>query len=75
MRPRPWPPAPTCSRSTAAIGFNLGELAEVLDRPTPPSIHLAFVPERNAWQGREALQLRVTDLRLCEGSDDVPFTA
>jgi hypothetical protein len=49
-----------------AIGFNLGSYAELLDRPTPPRVDLAFVPERNAWNGREVLQLRVKDIRLLD---------
>lgn len=51
-----------------AIGFNLGSYAELLDRPNPPRVDLAFVPERNAWNGREILQLRVKELRLLESS-------
>jgi len=53
-------------RVVEAIGFNLGSYAELLDRPTPPRVDLAFVPERNSWNGREMLQLRVKDLRLLE---------
>ena len=48
--------------------------AELLDRPDPPRIDLAFVAERNAWNGREILQLRVKDLRLLEGSEPTPGT-
>lgn len=51
-----------------AIGFNLGSYAELLDHPTPPRVDLAFVPERNVWNGREMLQLRVKDLRLLDGA-------
>jgi single-stranded-DNA-specific exonuclease len=47
-----------------AIGFNLGAYAELLDLPTPPQVDLAFVPERNAWNGREILQLRIRDMHL-----------
>jgi single-stranded-DNA-specific exonuclease len=47
-----------------AIGFNLGSYVELLDLPTPPRVDLAFIPERNAWNGREILQLRVKDLRV-----------
>jgi hypothetical protein len=36
----------------------------MLDVPEPPLVDLAFVPERNAWNGREILQLRLKDLRL-----------
>ncbi len=46
-----------------AIGFNLGNYLEMLDLPVPPRVDLAFVPERNAWNGREILQLRLKDLR------------
>jgi single-stranded-DNA-specific exonuclease len=49
-----------------AIGFNLGSYADRLDRQAPPRIDAAFVPERNCWNGRETLQLRVKDLRLLE---------
>ena len=55
---------PTGHKVVEAIGFNLGSYAELLDRPDPPRIDLAFVPERNAWNGREMLQLRVKDIRL-----------
>lgn len=47
-----------------SIGFNLGAFVEVLGQPTAPHIDLAFTPERNAWNGREVLQLRVKDLHL-----------
>lgn len=47
-----------------AIGFNLGNYLQLLDMPAPPMVDLAFVPERNAWNGREILQLRLKDLRL-----------
>ena len=49
-------------RVLEAIGFNLGEYAEVLDGPDAPRIDLAFVPERNTWNGRDSLQLRIRDL-------------
>jgi single-stranded-DNA-specific exonuclease len=49
-----------------AIGFNFGSYAEALDQPTAPQVDLAFVPERNAWNGREILQLRVKDLHLLD---------
>ena len=48
-----------------AIGFNFGDLVETLEGPGRPRVDLAFVPERNAWNGREVLQLRVKDLHLC----------
>jgi len=45
-----------------AIGFNLGSLVEPLSQPSVPPIDLAFLPERNVWNGREMLQLRVKDV-------------
>lgn len=51
-----------------SIGFNLGAFVEVLGQPVAPPIDLAFTPERNAWNGRETLQLRVKDLHLLEGT-------
>jgi single-stranded-DNA-specific exonuclease len=45
-----------------AIGFNLGSYLELFDQPTPPRVDLAFIPERNTWNGRDSLQLRVKDL-------------
>ena len=66
--------APSGHQVVEAIGFNLGSYAELLDRPDPPRIDLAFVAERNAWNGREILQLRVKDLRLLEGSEPTPGT-
>lgn len=56
--------APESTRVLDAIGFNLGQLVEVLDRPVPPRVDLAFVPERDEWNGRRTLQLRIIDLHL-----------
>ena len=50
-----------------SIGFNLGDLLEALDGPGAPRIDLAFTPERNVWNGRETLQLRVRDLVIPPG--------
>jgi single-stranded-DNA-specific exonuclease len=60
--------SPSGRQVVEAIGFNLGSYAELLDRPTPPRVDLAFVPERNAWNGREVLQLRVKDIHILENS-------
>lgn len=49
-----------------AIGFNLGPFADRLNRHASPWVDLAFVPERNVWNGREILQLRVKDLRILD---------
>ncbi len=55
-----------------AIGFNLGSFVEVLSQPSAPRIDLAFVPERNVWNDREILQLRVKDLHILEdGGEEV----
>jgi single-stranded-DNA-specific exonuclease len=53
------------------IGFNLGAFAEILNQPSAPWVDLAFVPERNVWNDREILQLRVKDVHILEerGSD------
>jgi single-stranded-DNA-specific exonuclease len=56
--------SPESGRVLEGIGFDLGHLVESLDRPTPPRIDLAFVPERNEWNGRAALQLRIIDLHI-----------
>jgi len=48
------------------IGFNLGWLAETLSTPSAPRIDVAFLPERNVWNGREILQLRVKDVQLLD---------
>lgn len=53
-----------------AIGFRLGSLTEALDRPSAPRIDLAFVPERNEWNGREMLQLRVKELHILEEASE-----
>jgi single-stranded-DNA-specific exonuclease len=53
-------------QTVEAIGFNLGSYVELLDQPAPPRVDLAFVPERNTWNGRDSLQLRVKDLHLVE---------
>lgn len=52
------------SRVLDSIGFNLGDLVESLDRPDSPTFDLAFSPERNVWNGRETLQLRVRDIHV-----------
>ncbi|HTX53706.1 MAG TPA: single-stranded-DNA-specific exonuclease RecJ [Candidatus Baltobacteraceae bacterium] len=49
-------------RVVDAIGFNLGEYAERLEAAQAPRIDLAYVPERNTWNGRDSLQLRIRDL-------------
>jgi single-stranded-DNA-specific exonuclease len=51
-----------------AIGFNLGSLAEMLGQPSARRIDVAFLPERNVWNGREFLQLRVRDVQLLDES-------
>jgi single-stranded-DNA-specific exonuclease len=53
-----------------AIGFNLGSFADILGQTIASRIDLAFVPERNVWDGREMLQLRVKDLRILTAIDD-----
>jgi single-stranded-DNA-specific exonuclease len=42
-----------------AIAFGMGKLLEQL----PEAVDLAFRLERNVWNGRERLQLRVEDVR------------
>ncbi len=49
------------------IGFNLGSLAETLSQSSARWIDVAFLPERNVWNGREFLQLRVKDIQLLNG--------
>lgn len=51
-----------------SIGFNLGDLVEVLDGPEAPRVDLAFTPERNVWNGREMLQLRVRGVQVPSGT-------
>jgi single-stranded-DNA-specific exonuclease len=48
------------------IGFNLGSLAETLCTPSAPRIDVAFFPERNIWNGREMLQLRLKDVAILD---------
>ncbi|HSD49793.1 MAG TPA: DHHA1 domain-containing protein, partial [Candidatus Methylomirabilis sp.] len=48
------------------IGFNLGALADSLSASSAPRIDVAFLPERNVWNGREMLQLRVKDVQLLD---------
>lgn len=45
-----------------AIGFNLGDLYYRL-APYEQNLDIAFIIEKNEWQGREMIQLRVKDLR------------
>jgi single-stranded-DNA-specific exonuclease len=54
------------SQVVETIGFNLGGLVERLNGPIVPWVDLAFTPERNVWNGRETLQLRLKDLHLLE---------
>ena len=66
--------SPAGRQIVEAIGFNFGSYAELLDRPIPPRVDLAFVPERNAWNGREMLQLRLKDIRLLENTSPATET-
>ena len=60
-------------RVVDTIGFKLGSWVPVLAGPAAPKVDLAFVPERNDWNGRESLQLRVKDLQVSGGwSSDNP---
>jgi single-stranded-DNA-specific exonuclease len=54
------------------IGFNLGSYVDILNQAPSPWVDLAFVPERNVWNDREILQLRVKDLRLLDSGGDSP---
>jgi single-stranded-DNA-specific exonuclease len=55
-----------------AIGFHCGAWLPVLDQAQPPRVDLAFLPERNVWNGREALQLRVKDVKLSSDPEFYP---
>ena len=46
------------------IGFNLGSYTETLTQAPSAWVDLAFVPERNVWNDRAILQLRVKDLHV-----------
>jgi single-stranded-DNA-specific exonuclease len=48
--------------SAEAIGFGLGEQADAL--AAAGRCGLAFVPQRNVWQGRSRVQLKVKGLKL-----------
>jgi single-stranded-DNA-specific exonuclease len=52
-----------------AIGFGLGAWLPVLDAAEPPRVDVAFVAERNVWNDREVLQLRLKDVRLSAAAD------
>jgi single-stranded-DNA-specific exonuclease len=58
--------SPRDGQVVETIGFNLGSFADILNQPVPPWIDLAFVPERNVWNEREILQLRIKDLRIVD---------
>ncbi len=45
-----------------AIGFGLGEQAEALS--AAGRCALAFVPQRNVWQGQTRIQLKVRGIKL-----------
>jgi len=55
-----------------AIGFNLGAYTDILNQVCSPYVDLAFVPERNVWNDREILQLRVKDLHLLDSGENSP---
>jgi hypothetical protein len=57
------------------IGFHLGHYTEILHQAPSTHVDLAFIPERNVWNDREILQLRVKDLRLVDRGHDVAGTA
>jgi single-stranded-DNA-specific exonuclease len=57
-----------------AIGFNLGDFVDTLNRPDAPRVDLAFTPERNTWNGREMLQLRVRSIFLQPNHEVGPST-
>jgi single-stranded-DNA-specific exonuclease len=42
-----------------AIAFGLGDWHPL----TGKTIHIAFTPELNRWQGKEKIQLKVVDLK------------
>ncbi len=44
------------------IGFRMGERMALLKDGAP--LDLVFIPERNTWQGRDRIQLRLKDLRF-----------
>jgi single-stranded-DNA-specific exonuclease len=54
------------------IGFGLGAWLPVLDQADPPRVDVAFVAERNVWNDRETLQLRMKDVKLSEDPDCPP---
>lgn len=54
------------------IGFGLGAWLPVVTAAAPPRLDLAFVPERNVWNGRECLQLRLKDVKLTADPDFCP---
>ncbi len=61
--------SPRDNQVVEAIGFNLGSFVEPLSQPSAPRVDLAFVPERNVWNDREILQLRVKDLRILDAPE------
>jgi len=46
------------------IGFRMGDRLPIMDGGA--ELDLAFTPERNSWQGRESLQLRLKDVRVSQ---------
>jgi single-stranded-DNA-specific exonuclease len=53
------------SKPFDSIGFRMGSLAECGLSGTQP-VDLAFVPERNSWNGLDRIQLRIRDLRASQ---------
>lgn len=53
---------PSMNPSFDAIGFRMGDRMGLFRNGV--TVDLVFTPERNTWQGRERLQLRVKDLRV-----------
>jgi single-stranded-DNA-specific exonuclease len=46
------------------IGFRMGDRMTIMD--VGAELDLAFTPERNSWQGRENIQLRLKDVRVSQ---------
>lgn len=53
------------SKPFDSIGFRMGSLAEC-GLSGAQAVDLAFVPERNSWNGLDRIQLRIRDLRASQ---------
>ncbi len=61
----------SCLSVMDAVGFNMGDYSETA--AVGKKVDLAFLFEKNLWNGRENLQLNLVDLKTPKNSDDIIY--